>query len=79
MLQQVLHDNLKEYKKAIQQYKKFLSICLRTHDTVGEALAYNCIAVDYQLLGGEANLAKSVEYHTKHRDVAVRANRSTIT
>jgi len=66
----VLHDNLKEYKKAISQYKKFLAICVRTNDTVGEALAYNCIAVDYQNMGGKGNLKKSIEYHNKHRNIA---------
>jgi len=66
----VLHDNLKEYKKAIAQYKKFLAICVRTNDTVGEALAYNCIAVDYQNMGDKSSLRKSIEYHNKHRNIA---------
>jgi len=66
----VLNDNMRDYKNAIKQYKKFLSICLRTNDVVGEALAYNSIAVDYQLIGGEKELKKSIEYHTKHRDMA---------
>eukprot|EP00658_Telonema_sp_P-2_P066025 TRINITY_DN5513_c0_g1_i3.p2 TRINITY_DN5513_c0_g1~~TRINITY_DN5513_c0_g1_i3.p2 ORF type:complete len:262 (+),score=51.34 TRINITY_DN5513_c0_g1_i3:609-1394(+) len=73
----VLHDNLKEYKKAIGQYKKFLAICKRTNDTVGEALAYNCIAVDFQMMGGANNLEKSIEYHTKHRDIADVAGKFT--
>eukprot|EP00656_Telonema_subtile_P006064 TRINITY_DN12781_c0_g1_i1.p1 TRINITY_DN12781_c0_g1~~TRINITY_DN12781_c0_g1_i1.p1 ORF type:complete len:479 (+),score=66.88 TRINITY_DN12781_c0_g1_i1:101-1537(+) len=66
----VLHDNLKEHRKAIVQYKKFLAICKRTNDTVGEALAYNCIAVDYHTLGGEDNLSRAIEFHQKHRDIA---------
>ena len=66
----VLLDNIREYRSGIKQYKKFLSICVRTNDVVGEALAYNSIAVGYQLLGGEKALKKSIEYHTKHRDMA---------
>merc|ERR1711998_125458 len=66
----VLLDNMRDYKSAIKQYKKFLSICVRTNDVVGEALAYNSIAVDYQLIGGEKALRKAIEYHTKHRDMA---------
>jgi len=66
----VLLDNLREYRSAIKQYKKFLSICVRTNDVVGEALAYNSIAVANQLIGGEKALRKAIEYHTKHRDMA---------
>ena len=66
----VLMDNIREYRGAIKQYKKFLSICVRTNDVVGEALAYNSIAVGYQLIGGEKALKKAIEYHTKHRDMA---------
>jgi len=66
----VLLDNIRDYRNAIKQYKKFLSICVRTNDVVGEALAYNSVAVDYQLIGGEKALRKAIEYHTKHRDMA---------
>jgi len=66
----VLMDNMRDYKNAIKPYKKFLSICVRTNDLVGEALAYNCIAVDFQLIGGEKALRKAIDYHTKHRDMA---------
>jgi len=66
----VLLDNIREHRSSIKQYKKFLSICVRTNDVVGEALAYNSIAVGYQLIGGEKALKKSIEYHTKHRDMA---------
>jgi len=66
----VLLDNMRDYRNGIKQYKKFLSICVRTNDVVGEALAYNSIAVNYQLLGGEKALRKAIEYHTKHRDMA---------
>jgi len=66
----VLLDNMRDYRSAIKQYKKFLSICVRTNDVVGEALAYNSIAVGYQLIGGDKSLRKAIEYHTKHRDMA---------
>ncbi len=35
---------------------KFLKICKSINDTHGEALAYNCIGVDYQLLSGDSTL-----------------------
>lgn len=47
----VLYDNIKKYKKAIEYYEKFLQVCKSISDSHGEALAYNCIGVDYQLLG----------------------------
>ena len=47
----VLYDNIKKYKKGIEYYQKFLQVCKSISDSHGEALAYNCIGVDYQLLG----------------------------
>lgn len=47
----VLYDNIKKYKKGIEFYQKFLQVCKSISDSHGEALAYNCIGVDYQLLG----------------------------
>ena len=32
----VLMDNMRDLKNGIKQYKKFLSICVRTNDVVGE-------------------------------------------
>mmetsp|Transcript_75142 Transcript_75142/g.163932 ORF Transcript_75142/g.163932 Transcript_75142/m.163932 type:complete len:472 (+) Transcript_75142:39-1454(+) len=48
----VLRDNLGLYQKAINSYGDFLKICQECSDTQGSALAYHCIAVDYQLMGG---------------------------
>lgn len=48
----VLRDNLRQYEKAIQCYNQFLRVCKECNDGQGCALAYHCIAVDYQILGG---------------------------
>jgi tetratricopeptide (TPR) repeat protein len=64
----VLYDNIKKHRKAVDYYLKFLQVCKSINDSHGEALAYNCIGVDYQLLG-EADpelTRKAIEYHTLH-------------
>mmetsp|Transcript_25723 Transcript_25723/g.80169 ORF Transcript_25723/g.80169 Transcript_25723/m.80169 type:complete len:425 (-) Transcript_25723:163-1437(-) len=48
----VLRDNLGQYKKAIECYNSFLRVCKECNDNQGCALAYHCLAVDHQLLGG---------------------------
>jgi tetratricopeptide (TPR) repeat protein len=48
----VLRDNLGQYQKAIDSYNQFLRVCKECNDGQGCALAYHCIAVDHQLLGG---------------------------
>lgn len=48
----VLRDNLAEYQKGIESYNQFLRVCKECNDSQGCALAYHCIAVDHQLLGG---------------------------
>jgi tetratricopeptide (TPR) repeat protein len=68
----VLYDNIKKYKKAVELYLKFLQVCKSINDSHGEALAYNCIGVDYQLLG-EADpeyAKKAIEYHLLHEGLA---------
>mmetsp|Transcript_41238 Transcript_41238/g.94877 ORF Transcript_41238/g.94877 Transcript_41238/m.94877 type:complete len:448 (-) Transcript_41238:3-1346(-) len=47
----VLRDNLGHFRKAIDSYGNFLKICQQCGDGQGSALAYHCLAVDYQLLG----------------------------
>lgn len=47
----VLYDNIHKHRKAVEYYLKFLQVCKSINDSHGEALAYNCIGVDYQLLG----------------------------
>jgi tetratricopeptide (TPR) repeat protein len=48
----VFRDNLAQYEKAIECYNQFLRVCKECNDGQGCALAYHCIAVDYQILGG---------------------------
>jgi hypothetical protein len=43
----VLYDNIGKYKLGVANYKKFLAVCKSIGDVHGEALAYNCIGVDY--------------------------------
>lgn len=50
----VLQDNLGQFQKAIESYNHFLRVCKECNDSQGCALAFHCIAVDYQLLGGGA-------------------------
>ena len=50
----VLHDNMGAYGKALDCYKKFVGVCQKLEDRVGEALAYNCIGVDYLHLAAGA-------------------------
>ena len=64
----MLYDNIKKYKKAVEYYLKFLAVCKSINDTHGEALAYNCIGVDYQLLGEHESeyTQKAIQYHHLH-------------
>lgn len=68
----VLYDNIKKYKKAVEYYQKFLQVCKSINDSHGEALAYNCIGVDYQLMGEKDSscITKAIEYHTLHEQLA---------
>lgn len=68
----VLFDNTGKYLKAIEFYKKFLTVCKTIGDIHGEALAYNCIGVDYQKLAEKnpKHYEEAIEYHQKHKDIA---------
>jgi len=68
----VLCDNLGKYKTAISFYKKFLEVCIAIGDTHGEALAYNCIGVDYQQLAESDSIfyKKAIEMHLKHKEIS---------
>merc|ERR1740129_881574 len=75
----VLRDNLGQYQKAIESYNQFLRVCKECNDSQGCALAYHCIAVNHQLLGGALSaenakssdrpdeLRKAIYFHNKHR------------
>jgi len=68
----VLYDNLGKFKEAIAQYQKFLQVCRAIGDVHGEALAYNCIGVDYMRLGelDTAFYNDAIQYHMKHKEIA---------
>ena len=68
----VLYDNLGKFKDAINQYQKFLQVCRAIGDVHGEALAYNCVGVDYMKLGEmDPNCYNdAMQYHIKHKEIA---------
>lgn len=68
----VLYDNLGKYRQAVDQYKKFLQVCKAIGDVHGEALAYNCIGVDYMKMGESDPVyyKDAIEFHTKHKEIA---------
>lgn len=68
----VLYDNLGKHKKAVEFYKKFLQVCKAIGDIHGEALAYNCIGVDYQKLAEDNPkfYEDSIDFHMKHKEIA---------
>ena len=45
------YDNMGELQKAIGMYKRYVAVCQQTNDVVGAALAFNCIGVNYIILG----------------------------
>ena len=49
----VLLDNMEQYSKALDCYKKFVAVCQKLGDVSGEALAYNCIGVDFQHMAAQ--------------------------
>jgi tetratricopeptide (TPR) repeat protein len=53
----ILYDNMGDLNKAINMYKRYVSVCQQTNDVAGAALAFNCIGVNYIILGqgGEAD------------------------
>eukprot|EP00741_Cyanophora_paradoxa_P006135 tig00000944_g5948.t1 len=71
-----LLDNQGKYDRAILEYEKFLSLCRRLNDIEGEAIAYNALGVDFQMLGG-AGTYKAIQYHLKHLEVADMAGKFT--
>lgn len=68
----VLFDNLGKFKEAIAQYQKFLQVCRAIGDVHGEALAYNCVGVDYMKLGDidPIYFQDAIQYHMKHKEIA---------
>lgn len=68
----VLYDNLGKFKIAIAHYKKFLQVCKAIGDVHGEALAYNCVGVNYQKMAEEDPkfYKDAIDYHLKHKEIA---------
>ncbi|CAG9323805.1 unnamed protein product [Blepharisma stoltei] len=71
----VLYDNLGQLKKAISAYTQFLNVCQSIGDVHGEALANNCIGVDYtKMAEAEPNnnelWQEAINYHMKHKEIA---------
>ncbi|KAG5177657.1 hypothetical protein JKP88DRAFT_258737 [Tribonema minus] len=81
----VLYDNMGQYGKALEAYKKYLGVCRRTDDKQGEALAHNCMGVDCHYLAcppganaaalvlmaaARAALARAAEHHSAHLALA---------
>jgi hypothetical protein len=49
-----------------------LQVCRAIGDVHGEALAYNCIGVDFMKLGAldGNNFNEAINYHMKHKEIA---------
>jgi len=63
----VVYDNQGMYQEAIQKYKQFLSLCITSKNTQGEALAYNCLGIDTFKL---SQYDEAIQYHNKHLELA---------
>lgn len=70
----VLHDNMQNYRLAVAFYEKFLRVCQEIGDSHGEALAYNCVGVNYQMLAqptrSKEMLEQAISYHQRHEELA---------
>jgi tetratricopeptide (TPR) repeat protein len=57
----VLLDNMEEYDKAIEQYKKFIHVCKnKTKDAGLEALGYSCVGVGFHLMAAMPMLGEGL-------------------
>jgi len=63
----VVHDNQGMFAEAITKYKQFLALCIGSKNIQEEALAYNCLGIDYFKLG---KYDESIQYHNKHLELA---------
>lgn len=71
----VLYDNLGQFKKAVGAYTQFLNVCQSIGDVHGEALANNCIGVDYTKMAenDQENTQlwqEAINFHMKHKEIA---------
>jgi tetratricopeptide (TPR) repeat protein len=63
----VVLDNEGKFVEAIEKYKQFLSLCITSKNTQGEALAYNCLGIDCFKTG---QYDECIQYHNKHLELA---------
>lgn len=63
----IILDNEGLYQEAIQKYKQFLSLCITSKNSQGEALAYNCLGIDCFKIG---QFDEAIQYHNKHLELA---------
>lgn len=52
----MIYDNLDDYSKAVESYKKFAVACSKTENAQQEALAYNCIGVDLMVMNSNGHI-----------------------
>ncbi|GAB5360450.1 hypothetical protein AAMO2058_000629200 [Amorphochlora amoebiformis] len=70
----VLHDNLKDYSRAVLAYEKYANIAERIGDTLGEALAHNCLGISYSKMAASSKTdeecyRRAIHHHRCHRDM----------
>jgi len=63
----VLHDNAKEYDKAIRCYEQYLNAARGAGDSKGVQLALNSIGIDWHKLG---DFNKAIDTHNQHLQIA---------
>jgi len=63
----IILDNQGLYQEAMQKYKQFLSLCITSKNTQGEALAYNCLGIDAFKVG---QYDEAIQFHNKHLELA---------
>lgn len=51
----ISNDNVEQFQQAIDSYSKYLLVARKTGETVGEALARNCIGVDFLHLASKVS------------------------
>jgi len=61
----LLNDNLGRLRKAITHYKAFLRIVTKFQDESAAAIGYNCLGVDFQLLGQQYE-SEALACHNQH-------------
>eukprot|EP00285_Hemiselmis_virescens_P007370 CAMPEP_0173401342 /NCGR_PEP_ID=MMETSP1356-20130122/50575_1 /TAXON_ID=77927 ORGANISM="Hemiselmis virescens, Strain PCC157" /NCGR_SAMPLE_ID=MMETSP1356 /ASSEMBLY_ACC=CAM_ASM_000847 /LENGTH=207 /DNA_ID=CAMNT_0014361461 /DNA_START=57 /DNA_END=677 /DNA_ORIENTATION=+ len=63
----VLHDNAKEYDKAVLCYEQYLQAARGAGDAKGEQLALNSIGIDWHKMG---EFDKAIDVHSQHLQMA---------